>query len=596
VYDNNEPKRPNRVVEFAKTGVKQAGKKLAIKAGKTAVAGLGKAAGALIAMVGAPVIIISIIVILVILFFGAYYWSAPETVMLDNIKNEQSDYDREIYQYAIDEIGRTNVIETFLVPGEGAYYPDDKGYPRIGEMVDNNGLDVKLANEWGDAYAPALWKSFLTLDDNKLEDEKWTKDEITANAEEIRPWFYYKESSVTVCSVDEEGKTHCSTYSVYLLVEAFTIRGHNLYTYEWVTETYDDGGSLSYERLKDTKNLDDGKEYLNTSLQERITDGKQLGLEDDEYDNELTLEMIWQSMQGYSAEAEWLAWLMDNGIDLLTTVSRTQIPAEYRAFLTEASELTGIPVHVLAAIIIKESSWNPLAVNDSTGCFGLTQLNPEYWEEWCRRYGFDPVEDKWNPRAQILIGAQVFKDYMGKNQPDWDAKDWHRNPMFQSALAKYGGYGDDVQSAQPYIKEIVQIAEAYKSRTSGSPVVGYGRSAISSYYGRRINPTTGESGEFHSGIDFAVPKGTEIVSVSAGVVTQAQRLTTSYGYHVFISDGVYTYIYAHMSDFVVKVGDTIMPGDTIGYVGSTGRSTGPHLHFETRVKNSAIDPLSVLDI
>jgi len=535
-------------------------------------------------------VIIGVLVLLVILFFGAYYLSAPENTMLGGIYEVQTEYDRMIHSFAVDETERTNKTETYLVLGEGSYYPSTS-HTRIGDMVDNNGMDARLANEWGDAYAPALWKAFQH-EENFLENENWIKREIAANAETLRPWFYYKGSDVTVCTVDEDGETECDTYTVYLLVEAYTIRGHNLYSYKWVTDTYDDGSSIRYEQLSDTQSLNDGKDYLNNGLIECVTGGEEI----DDFGEKIALEMIWQSMLGYTAERAWLDWLLESGTGLISTVSRSQIPAEYRAFIAEASEITGVPEYILSAIIIKESSWNPLAVNDSTGCFGLTQINPEYWEEWCRRYGFDPVEDKWNPRAQILIGAQVFRDYMGKNQPDWDAKDWWKNPMFQSALAKYGGYGDDVQSAQPYIKEIVQIAEAYKSRTSGSPVVGYGRSAISSYYGRRINPTTGESGEFHSGIDFAVPKGTEIVSVSAGVVTQAQRLTTSYGYHVFISDGVYTYIYAHMSDFVVKVGDTIMPGDTIGYVGSTGRSTGPHLHFEVRVKNSAIDPLSVLDI
>lgn len=594
MQDNNEERRPNRAVEFAKGHAKEAAKKAIKKAVKTTakllVKGAVKVGGALLSALGLPAIIIGVIVIIVVLFFCAYYWSAPEAVMLDNIKMEQSDYDREIHQYAINEIGRTNVIETYLVSSEGSYYPG-KSYTKIGALVDNNGLDVKLANEWGDAYAPALWKSFITSDDNKLEDEEWTRAEITANAEEFRPWFYYKESDVTVCSVDEEGETTCDTYIVYLLVEAFTIRGWNQYSYEWKTDHYADGGSIKYERLSNVKTLDDGKKHLQASLESILTEP--LGVDD--FDEPIILEMIWQSMLGYTAEAEWLDWLMNNGINLAKTVSQVQIPAEYRAFLEEASNITGIPEYLLAAVIIKESSWNPLAVNDSTGCFGLTQLNPRYWEDWCLRYGFDSEEDKWNPRAQILIGSQVLAGYMG-SQPAWDADDWQEHHGLQAGLAMYGGYSDNIRAAQPYINEIIQIANAYSYRVSGSPVIGYDRTSITSYFGRRINPTTGASGEFHTGIDFGVPAGTEIVSVSAGVVTQALRLTTSYGYHVIVSDGVYTYIYAHMSDYVVSVGDTLTPGVTIGYVGSTGRSTGPHLHFEVRVKNSPIDPLSILDI
>lgn len=590
MYNDNENKRPSRSIQFGKLGAKKAGTKiakqggkLALKVGKLAVKGIG----AILTFLGIPAIIVGMFLIIGVLFFGWVYYVSSANIMLGNISDVQTEYDRQIKAFSKKTADSINNLETYLVDGEGLYYPKTKKhYTHIGEMIDNNGLDVKIANEWGDIYAPALWKSFNSLEENKFQEEKWVKDTITENAMKLRPYFYYKKSTVTVC-----GKEGCSSYSVYLLVEAYTIRGHNQYFYEWYTETFSDGGSITYERLKDTKNFDDGKIYLNKGLSEILADGEPL----EEDDLDITIEMIWQSMLGFTAEAEWLAWLEENGTDLLVTVSQIQIPAEYRAFLDEASEITGIPTYVLSAIIIKESSWNPMAVNESTGCFGLTQLNPDYFESWCERYGFDPVADKWNPRAQIIIGAKVFAAYMGE-QPDWESANWYKDTMFNAALAKYGGYGDNVNAAQGYIKEIVEIAEAYKNRVSGSPAVGYGRSAISSYFGRRINPITGDVGEFHTGIDFAVPTGTEIISVSAGVVTQAQRLNTSYGYHVFISDGIYTYIYAHMSNFFVKVGDTVMPGETIGYSGNTGRSTGPHLHFEVRVKNNPIDPLSVLDI
>lgn len=588
---DEENKNNNKSVEFTKLGIGQMGKKSGKKAskavGKLIVKGVMAVGSFIVSTIGLPIILL---VTLSILFFGWMYYVNPANLLLTS--DEQTEYDQIVKEYSIQTIDHTNNLETFLVEGEGSFYPDK--YTKIGEMVDNNGLDVRIANEWGDAYAPAFWKSFISdFDEDKLEDRVWLTKTIAENAFTLRPHFYYKESSVTVCSVDEEGESHCSTYSIYLLVEAFTIRGHNQYFYEWHTETYDDGGSITYERLKDTKNLDDGKVYLTEALTEILTvDGEELAEEDD---LDLTVEMIWQSMLGFTAEAEWLAWLDEYGEDILATVSQAQIPIEYRAFLEEASEITGIPTFVLAAIIIKESSWNPMAVNENTDCFGLTQLHPDYFEAWCERYGFDPVTDKWNPRTQIIIGARVFADYMGA-QPDWESADWHEDIMFNAALARYGGYGDDVENAQGYITEIVEIAEAYKNRISGSPAVGYGREAISSYFGRRINPTTGEPGEPHTGIDFAIPEGTEIVSVSAGVVTQAKRLTNSYGYHIFISDGVYTYIYAHLSNFFVKVGDTVLPGETIAVSGNTGRSTGPHLHFEVRVKNTPIDPLSVLDI
>lgn len=96
----------------------------------------------------------------------------------------------------------------------------------------------------------------------------------------------------------------------------------------------------------------------------------------------------------------------------------------------------------------------------------------------------------------------------------------------------------------------------------------------------------------HTGIDFPAPTGTAVAAARAGVVTVARWLT-GYGNTVAIKHklGVST-VYAHLSAFLVKPGDHVAVGQPLGHVGATGTATGPHLHFELRVRGAAIDPVS----
>jgi len=120
----------------------------------------------------------------------------------------------------------------------------------------------------------------------------------------------------------------------------------------------------------------------------------------------------------------------------------------------------------------------------------------------------------------------------------------------------------------------------------GSPVPG---SWISSTFGRRSDPFTGKLA-FHSGIDFAAPAGAQARAVAPGVVTWAGA-RAGYGQLVEINHGNgYVTRYAHNSSVLVKVGDKVAKGQAISRVGSTGRSTGPHLHFEVLKNGRAIDP------
>jgi murein DD-endopeptidase MepM/ murein hydrolase activator NlpD len=113
---------------------------------------------------------------------------------------------------------------------------------------------------------------------------------------------------------------------------------------------------------------------------------------------------------------------------------------------------------------------------------------------------------------------------------------------------------------------------------------------IASGFGWRTDPIY-KTQRFHEGLDFSAPEGTEIYATGDGVVTTVKNSTIGYGKHISINHGFgYITVYAHMSKFNVKQGQKVKRGDIIGYVGNTGKSTGPHLHYEVRIKNKPVDP------
>lgn len=116
---------------------------------------------------------------------------------------------------------------------------------------------------------------------------------------------------------------------------------------------------------------------------------------------------------------------------------------------------------------------------------------------------------------------------------------------------------------------------------------------ISSYFGEREDPFTGREA-YHKGVDFAGSAGEDVVAVAAGVVTWSGE-RSGYGNLVEINHGDgYVTRYAHNERTLVKVGDTVKRGETIALMGSTGHSTGPHVHFEVLRNGRQVDPLSFI--
>ncbi len=116
---------------------------------------------------------------------------------------------------------------------------------------------------------------------------------------------------------------------------------------------------------------------------------------------------------------------------------------------------------------------------------------------------------------------------------------------------------------------------------------------MSSRFGRRTDPFSGQVA-WHGGVDFAGKEGSEIIAVAAGVVTWAEE-RHGYGQMVEINHGGgFTTRYAHNKENLVKVGDVVKKGQIIALMGSSGRSTGPHVHFEVYKNGRAVDPATYI--
>ncbi|MFH1297107.1 MAG: M23 family metallopeptidase [Bacteroidota bacterium] len=123
------------------------------------------------------------------------------------------------------------------------------------------------------------------------------------------------------------------------------------------------------------------------------------------------------------------------------------------------------------------------------------------------------------------------------------------------------------------------------------PVSNKDLTRIGSYFGTRMDPFY-KVKKFHEGVDFTAPVGTEIYASGNGVVIKANRNFSGYGNQVIIDHGyTYTTLYAHLSKILVRQGEKVKRGQVIGLIGNTGKSTAPHLHYEIRKNQRAVNPI-----
>ncbi len=147
------------------------------------------------------------------------------------------------------------------------------------------------------------------------------------------------------------------------------------------------------------------------------------------------------------------------------------------------------------------------------------------------------------------------------------------------------------------LDEIEKLANEKKKKLTSIPAIMPIRKELlrsrPSGYGRRLHPIYGVW-KMHTGMDFSAPSGSNIYATADGIVKKVKKLKSGYGIHVVIQHhyGGYETLYAHMIRAKVKRGDRVKRGDIIGYVGNTGTSTAPHVHYEVRKNGHHQNPIN----
>lgn len=167
------------------------------------------------------------------------------------------------------------------------------------------------------------------------------------------------------------------------------------------------------------------------------------------------------------------------------------------------------------------------------------------------------------------------------------------NQNTQSVIEKAEQEGANVADAVEDLKSTWSENETLANQRWVMPIK---YTQITSYYGYRSHPIAGES-RFHYGVDMSAPRGTPILASRSGTVTIASYEADGAGYYVNIDheDG-YATRYLHMDRYIVTPGQYVFAGQVIGYCGSTGASTGAHLHFSVYYNNECVNPAKFINI
>lgn len=183
-------------------------------------------------------------------------------------------------------------------------------------------------------------------------------------------------------------------------------------------------------------------------------------------------------------------------------------------------------------------------------------------------------------------GVNRYKELEGYNNSELVINTTKRLDVISKELA--------VQSRS--LDEIAKLAKDKEKLLAAIPAIQPVKNedlrAMASGFGYRSDPFT-KIRKFHAGMDFSAKTGTPIYATGDGVVTVADNRSSGYGNHIVIRHGFgYETLYGHLSRYKVKAGQRVKRGDVIGYVGSTGRSEAPHLHYEVHKNGEVINPIN----
>ncbi|ETN93915.1 Peptidase family M23 [Zhouia amylolytica] len=196
----------------------------------------------------------------------------------------------------------------------------------------------------------------------------------------------------------------------------------------------------------------------------------------------------------------------------------------------------------------------------------------------------NPIPDE--QRQAGFGGVNRYKHLEGFDNSDLIVNTTERLEVLQKRLVVQSKSLDEITELAKEKEDLLAAIPAIQ------PVKNEDLTRIASGYGWRSDPFT-KARKFHYGMDFTAPRGTPIFATGDGVVTRADNRSSGYGEHIRVDHGYgYVSLYAHLSKYNVRRGQKVKRGDIIGFVGSTGRSQAPHLHYEVFKDDNRINPLN----
>jgi murein DD-endopeptidase MepM/ murein hydrolase activator NlpD len=244
-------------------------------------------------------------------------------------------------------------------------------------------------------------------------------------------------------------------------------------------------------------------------------------------------------------------------------------PPQLMPVFEAAAAAHHVPLSLLLAVAAEESGYRPDA-RSSAGALGVMQMLPATFAAYAP--GGSQPADIWNPAVEVDAAAAML------------GADGAASGDVDRALFAYN-------HDRAYVAEVRARQAAYQAwldegRPGPDAAIPWPlRAPVSQPFGC-------------TGVGLAAPLGTPVVTACPGVVTLAQDAATGFGIHVVVScdaPGVaYSTLYGHLSRRLVETGDRVAPGQLLGYSGSTGNSSGPHLHFEVDTDRGPVDPMRYL--
>ncbi len=274
------------------------------------------------------------------------------------------------------------------------------------------------------------------------------------------------------------------------------------------------------------------------------------------------------------------------------------VPAAYEALVRQAGQTCpGITAPLLAAQLEAESGWDPQAVSP-VGAQGLAQFMPGTWAGEGLDGNNDGRRDPFDPADAIASQASFMCKLLAAVRTD---RRLSGDPLDLALAAYNAGLGAVQQhragppypETQNYVRRIRTLMATYADPNGSAPGAGPPGSWTRPITGAPITSGFGTRwGRLHAGVDFGAPIGTPVYAASNGTVL-AVGPASGYGQWVKLGHpGGITTVYGHISSWSVTVGQAVQTGQPIALSGNEGRSTGPHLHFEVRPGDQAVDPIA----